>query len=139
MIHDTSSFKGIRMQRKDLVSDIATERVLANREDATATTHDFEFKMRQVVIQQLVLHTMNRGTCLERVMETVMDYLECPLPWHRDQAHLAEWQALNELSAFFSVTPWVSANPDFRLPDGLNIRIPGHPSPAIIESVMGRF
>ena len=48
MIHDTSSFKGIRMQRKDLVTDIATERVLANREDATDTTHDFEFKMRQV-------------------------------------------------------------------------------------------
>ena len=65
MIHDTSSFKGIRMQRKDLVTDFATERVLANREDATATAHGFELKMRQVVIQQLVLHTMGRGTCLE--------------------------------------------------------------------------
>ena len=105
MIHDTSSFKGIRMQRKDLVTDIATERVLANREDATATTHDFEFKMRQVVIQQLVLHTMGRGTCLERVMETVMDYLECPLPWHRDQAHLAEWQALNVMKCILFYDP----------------------------------
>ena len=93
------------MQRKDLVTDIATERVLANREDATATTHDFEFKMRQVVIQQLVLHTMNRGTCLERVMETVMDYLECPLPWHRDQAHLAEWQALNVMKCILFCEP----------------------------------
>ena len=105
MIHDTSSFKGIRMQRKDLVTDAATERVLANREDATATTHDFEFKMRQVVIQQLVLHTMGRGTCLERVMETVMDYLECPLPWHRDQAHLAEWQALNVMKCILFCDP----------------------------------
>ena len=119
MIHDTSSFKGIRMQRKDFVTDFATERVVANREDATDTAHGFEFKMRQVVIQQLVLHTMGRGTCLERVMETVMDYLECPLPWHRDQAHLAEWQALNVMKCIlfcdslgirksgFSASRWV--------------------------------
>ena len=80
VIQDTTSFKGVLIPRT------------ANAPDA-ATEHIFENKMLQLLIQQAVLHTMKHGNCLERVMTMLMEYLAIPLPWHPDQAHLAEWQA----------------------------------------------
>merc|ERR1712086_1180603 len=96
VIHDTTSFKGVRIQRKASAPDAATE-------------HVFQLKMRQVLIQQLVLHTMSHGACLERVMQKVMDYLACPLPWHRDQPHMAEWQAFSTREILFNLDQSVEA------------------------------
>ena len=80
VIHDTISFKGMRIPRKASAPDASTE-------------HVFELKMRQVLTQQTVLLTMRHGSCLERVMQKLMECLACPVPWHPDQPHLAEWQA----------------------------------------------
>ena len=50
VIHDTTSFKGIRIPRTASAPGAATE-------------HVFEVRMRQVLIQQAVLHTMKGGNC----------------------------------------------------------------------------
>ena len=52
---------------------------------------------------------MSTGTCLERVKEKVMDYVDCPLPWHRDQAHLADWQASSTREIVFNLDYIVEA------------------------------
>ena len=65
--------------------------------------------MQQVLIQQAVLHTMKGGTCLERVMKTLMEYLAVPLPWHPDQPHLAEWQAFSTREILFNLDQSVEA------------------------------
>ena len=96
VIHDTTSFKGVRIPRKASVEDAATE-------------HVFEDKIKQVLIQQAVLHTMKGGTCLERVMKTLMEYLAIPLPWHPDQPHLAEWQAFSTREILFNLDQSVEA------------------------------
>ena len=96
VIHDTTSFKGTCIQRQGINPDGPTEDV-------------FQLKMQQVLIEKLVLQTMSHGTCLERVMEKVMDYVDCPLPWHRDQAHLAEWQASSTREILFNLDNTVEA------------------------------
>ena len=96
VIHDTTSFKGVRIPRKAGAPDAATE-------------HVFELKMRQVLIQQTVLHTMKRGTCPERVMQKLMEYLAIPVPWHPDQPHLAEWQAFSTREIIFNIDQSVEA------------------------------
>ena len=96
MIQDTTSFKGVLIPRT------------ANAPDA-ATEHIFENKMQQVLIQQAVLHTMKDGNCLERVMTMLMEYLAIPLPWHPDQAHLAEWQAFSTREILFNIDQSVEA------------------------------
>ena len=48
VIHDTTSFKGVRIPRAASAPDAATE-------------HVFEVRMRQVLIQQTILHTMEAG------------------------------------------------------------------------------
>jgi hypothetical protein len=96
VIHDTTSFKGVRIQRKASAPDAATE-------------HGFELKTRQVLIQQIVLHTMRHGACLERVMQKLMECLACPVPWHRDQPHLAEWQAFSTREILFNLDQSVEA------------------------------
>ena len=82
VIHDTTTFKGVRIPRRTprLSPDDDTERV-------------FETRMEQIIIQQVVRRAMGHGTCLERVMQLVIEYMDLPLPWHPDQPHLAEWQA----------------------------------------------
>ena len=77
VIHVTTSFKGVRISRTADAPDAVTEFVFENR-------------MWQVLIQQLALQTMKDGSCLERVMTPIMEYLAIPLPWHPDQPHLAE-------------------------------------------------
>ena len=67
VIHDTTSFKGVRIPRTARAPDAVTE-------------HVFEVRMRQVLIQQAVLHTMKSGNCLERAMQKLMEYLDSPLP-----------------------------------------------------------
>ena len=109
VIHDTTSFKGVRIQRKASTPDAATERVFQNGGAGAATEHVFELRMRQVLIQQLVLRTMSHGACLERVMQKVMDHLACPLPWHRDQPHRAEWQAFSTREILFNLDQSVEA------------------------------
>ena len=96
VIHDTTSFKGIPIPRT------------ANAPDA-ATEHVFEVRMRQVLIQQIVLHTMKDGNCLEHVMQTLMEYLAIPLPWHTEQLHLAEWQAFSTREILFNIDQSVEA------------------------------
>ena len=96
VIHDTTSFKGIRIPRTANVPDAATE-------------HVFEVRMRQVLIQQTVLHTMKDGNCLEHVMQTLMEYLAIPLPWHTEQLHLAEWQAFSTREILFNMDQSVEA------------------------------
>ena len=96
VIHDTTSFKGLRIPRTASAPDAATE-------------HVFEVRMRQVLIQQTVLHTMKDGNCLERVMDTLMEYLAIPLPWHPDQPHLAEWQAFSTREILFNIDQSVEA------------------------------
>ena len=96
VIHDTTSFKGIRIPRTANVPDAATE-------------HVFEVRMRQVLIQQTVLHTMKDGNCLEHVMQTLMEYLAIPLPWHTEQLHLAEWQAFSTRDILFNIDQSVEA------------------------------
>jgi hypothetical protein len=96
VIHDTTSFKGVRIPRKTSAPDAATEQV-------------FELKMRQVLIQQAVLQTMRRGTCLERVMQKLMECLAIPVPWHPDQPHLAEWQAFSTREILFNLDQSVEA------------------------------
>ena len=59
--------------------------------------------MRQVLIQQIVLHTMKDGSCLKRVMTTLMEFLAIPLPWYPDQPHLAEWQAFSTREILFNI------------------------------------
>ena len=92
VIHDTTSFKGVRMPRT-----------------AAATEHVFEVRMRQVLIQQAVLHTMKGGNCLERVMQKLMEHLGIPSPWHPDQPHLAEWQAFSTREILFNIDQSVEA------------------------------
>ena len=96
VIHDTTSFKCIRIQRKASAPDSSTERV-------------FDLKMRQVLIQQTVLNTMGHGSCLERVMQKLMECLACPVPWHPDQPHLAEWQAFSTREILFNLDQSVEA------------------------------
>merc|ERR1712185_714002 len=96
VIHDTTSFKGLRIPRTASAPDAATE-------------HVFEVRMQQVLIQQTVLHTMKDGNCLERVMQTLMEYLAIPLPWHTDQPHLAEWQAFSTREILFNIDQSVEA------------------------------
>ena len=96
VIHDTTSFKGVRIPRTASAPDAATE-------------HVFEDKMQQVLIQQAVLHTMKCGTCLQRVMKTLMVYLAVPLPWHLDPPHLAEWQAFSTREILFNLDQSVEA------------------------------
>ncbi len=80
VIHDTTSYKGV----------LIPKRFIPRRDPDDATEHIFELKMHQIVIQQAVRESMGRGSCLQRVMENLMDCLGIPLPWHPDQPHLAE-------------------------------------------------
>ena len=96
VIHDTTSFKGIRIPRNANDPDASTERV-------------FDLKMRQVLIQQTVLNTMGHGSCLERVMQKLMECLACPVPWRPDQPHLAEWQAFSTREILFNLDQSVEA------------------------------
>ena len=52
---------------------------------------------------------MRRGTCLERVMQKLMEYLAIPAPWHPDQPHLAEWQAFSTREILFNIDQSVEA------------------------------
>jgi hypothetical protein len=74
-----------------------------------ATEHVLEIKMRQVLIQQAVRQAMGRGTCLECVMQKLMEFLSIPLPWHPDQPHLAEWQAFSAREILFNLDQAVEA------------------------------
>ena len=96
VIHDTTSFKAVRIPRSA---------VLAN----TTTEGAFEGRLRQILIQQLVLLVMRRGTCLERVMQYLMEFLAIPTPWHVDQPHLAEWQAFSTREILFNLDQSVEA------------------------------
>ena len=96
VIHDTTSFKEVRIPRQANAPDVTTERV-------------FDLKLRQVLIQQTVLQTMRSGTCLERVMQKLMKYLAIPAPWHSDQPHLAEWQAFSTREILFHLDQSVEA------------------------------
>ena len=96
VIHDTTHFKGIRIPRTSRATDADTE-------------HVFETRMRQVLIQQIVLNATNDSNCLERVMMTLMEYLAIPLPWHPDQPHLAEWQACSTREILFNLDQSVEA------------------------------
>ena len=96
VIQDTTSFRGIRIPRT------------INAPDAT-TEHVFEVRMQQVLIQQTVLRTMKDGNCLEHVMQTLMEYLAIPLPWHTEQLHLAEWQAFSTREVLFNMDQSVEA------------------------------
>ena len=42
-------------------------------------------------------------------MQMVMDHLARPLPWHRDQPHLAEWQAFSSREILFNLDQSVEA------------------------------
>ena len=98
VIHDTTTFKGVRMQRpaEEASTDAATERVFVTR-------------MQQIVTQQVARRTMGHGTCVERVMQLVMEYLDLPLPWHPDQPHLSEWQAYSAREIIFNLSMSVDA------------------------------
>ncbi len=92
VIHDTTSFKGVRIQRKVL-----------ERGTDDSTQHVFEIKLLQVLIQQCVRQLLGQGTCMERVMQEVMECLDIPTPWHPDQPHLAEWQAFSAREILFNL------------------------------------
>ncbi len=92
--HDTTSFKCVRIPRTTSAPCAATE-------------HVFEVRMWQVLIQQSVLRTMKDGSCLERVMKTLTEYLA--IPWHPDQPHLAEWQAFSTRAILFNLDQSVKA------------------------------
>ena len=94
VIHDTTSFKGVLIPRHENVAGRATD-------DATERT--FEVKMRQIVVQQVIRGTMGHGTCVQHVMENIMICLGIPLPWHRDQPHLSEWQAFSTQEILFNL------------------------------------
>ena len=112
--HLAKWFQGVRVPRTTRVPELATRfkgvRILrtVGAPDA-ATEHVFEDKMQQVLIQQTVLHTLKDGNCLERVMQTLMEYLEIPLPWHPEQPHLAEWQAFSTREILFNIDQSVEA------------------------------
>ena len=96
VIHDTSLFKGISIARTTISSDAATERI-------------FEDRMLQILIQQTVLRQTHDGICLERVMQSIMEYLGIALPWHSEQPHLAEWQAFSTREILFHLDQSVEA------------------------------
>lgn len=98
VIHDTTTYKGVRIPKQVLHAntDVATERI-------------FETRMLQITIQQGIRRAMAHGTCLEQVMQTIMEYLDVPLPWHPDQPHLAEWQAYSAREVLFNLDMSVDA------------------------------
>ena len=99
VIHDTTTYKGVRIPAKeedDSSPDAGTERV-------------FETRMQQIVIQQAVRRAVGRGRCVERVMQLVMEYGDVPLPWHPEQPHLAEWQAYSARQVIFNLYKSVDA------------------------------
>ena len=85
VIHDTTSFREIRMTREVVSAHKTAEQC-------------FDLRMQQVLIQQLVraqyAKSRSRGSCIERIMEKIMEAAAVPLPWHAEQPHLAEWQAV---------------------------------------------
>ena len=98
VIHDTTTFKRRPIPKQSLHSN----------EDCPAE-QPFETRMYQVRIQQSVRRAMPQGTCLERIMERIMEYLDVPLPWHPDQPHLAEWQAHSAREVLFNLDMAVDA------------------------------
>ena len=98
VIHDTTTYKGVRIPKQvpHANADVATERI-------------FETRVLQIMIQQGVRRGMAHGTCLERVMQTIMEWLGVPLPWHPDQPHLAEWQAYSAREVLFNLDMSVDA------------------------------
>ena len=82
VIHDTTSFKDIRIQRGWINPGAgdATEHVVEGCDAGLVGQQVFEIKMLQVVIQQAVRQTMWMGTCLERVMQMLMEFLAIPVP-----------------------------------------------------------
>jgi hypothetical protein len=100
VIHDTTSFKGVRIPRDFLARAAPRE---------TSAERVFELKMLQILLQQTVLQTMRQGTCLERVMQHLMECLAIPLPWHPDQPHLSEWQAFSTREILFNLDQSVEA------------------------------
>ena len=98
VIHDTTLCKGVRVPRSSPAAALGE-----------ATEHAFDVRMQQVLVQQIVLRALGVGTCVERVMATIMDGLAVPLPWHRDQPHLAEWQAFSTREILFNLDQTVDA------------------------------
>ena len=76
VIHDTTLFKGV---------DDCTFSDDSNEQCRT--------KMLQILIQQAIRWSTGGGSYLEPIIELTMQHLGVPLPWHPDQAHIAEWQA----------------------------------------------
>ena len=100
VIHDTTSLREIKIPRAEA--------------DAQRTDEQcFELRMQQILIQQLVRaqHCKNRnsGGCIERVMERIMELAHVPCPWHAEQPHLAEWQAVSTREILMNLDSCVDA------------------------------
>ena len=100
VIHDTTSFKGIKISRTEA--------------DAQKTDEQcFELRMQQILIQQLVraqqCKNRNSGGCIERVMERIMKLADVPCPWHAEQLYLAEWQAVSTREILMNLDSGVDA------------------------------
>ena len=100
VIHDTTSFKGIKISRTEA--------------DAQKTDEQcFELRMQQILIQQLVraqqCKNRNSGGCIERVMERIMKLADVPCPWHAEQSYLAEWQAVSTREILMNLDSGVDA------------------------------
>ena len=99
VIHDTTAFKGTRIPRSadaDGCMDAATEPA-------------YEGRVQQILVTQIVSQRLPHMTCRERVLETLMLFADVPLPWHLDQAHLAEWQAHSAREILFNLDMSVEA------------------------------
>ena len=98
---------------------------------SAAAEHGFDARLRQVLLLQLARQGNSHSTtCSERVAALLMDYLDVPLPWHPEQPHLAEWQALSAREVLLNFDSTVEAKNMAQLPPWLPmVGLHGGPEP----------
>eukprot|EP00969_Alexandrium_andersonii_P260463 11515686-Alexandrium_andersonii.AAC.1 len=94
--HDTTAFKGAPIPR--------------HRRPMATVERGFEVRLHQVLLLQLARQgPLCRVACYERVAGLFMEYLDIPLPWYAEQAHLSEWQAYSTREILFHLDQAVDA------------------------------
>ena len=95
VIRDTTLCKGMRIPR--LSTAHGHDHADAQAQVSTESPCGFASRSLQLVIQLVLVKCVGSGNLIERVASLVLRFVDVSVPWHAEQMHLGEWQALETL------------------------------------------
>lgn len=105
--------KNLRARRVEVLADTTLCKGQSVGQGGSASEHTVEERLCQIEVLRMFRQNIRRlcassetcqRVCSERPVDLILQLIAVPSPWHPDQLHLAEWQALQQLEFIFNVT-----------------------------------